>query len=67
MKSIQGDIANNIAETVKTALTTMEGKTKNTKQLVKAKIPLIWSGQKFDRWKKEAERWAENNKSTEED
>ena len=34
---------------------------------MKARIPPIWSGQKFDRWMKEVERWAENNKSTEED
>ena len=50
---------------MKTAHCTMESKSKNTTQLVYAKILPIWSGQKIDRWKKEAQRWAENNKSTE--
>ena len=27
----------------------------------------MWSGQKFDKWKLEIEKWTENNKSTEED
>ena len=49
MKRIQRDIAKDITETVKTALATMEGLAKNTKQLVKAKILPIWSDQKFDR------------------
>ena len=31
------------------------------------KIPPILFGQKFDRWKKEVERWSINNKSSKED
>ena len=27
----------------------------------------MWSGQKFDRWKIEVERWYENNKASDED
>ena len=30
-------------------------------------MPPIWTGQKFDKWKVEIEKWNENNKSTEED
>ena len=29
--------------------------------------PPLWSGQKFDRWKVEVERWYENNKSSDEE
>ena len=45
----------------------MESKEKSTTQLVKPIFPPIWSGQKFERWKKEIERWSTNNKSSEED
>ena len=38
-----------------------------TTQLVKARFPPIWTGKKFDKWKKEVEKWRENNKSTEEE
>ena len=38
-----------------------------TTQLVKARPPPLWSGQKFDRWKVEVESWYENNKSSEEE
>ena len=55
MKVTEGENANIIAETVKTALATIEGEAKNTTQLVKAKILLIWCQQKFDGWKKEAD------------
>merc|ERR1712105_525975 len=35
--------------------------------LVKSRWPPLWTGQKFDKWKLEIEKWTENNKSTEED
>ena len=38
-----------------------------TTQLVKTRQPPLWSGQKFDRWKVEVERWYENNKSSDEE
>ena len=38
-----------------------------TTQLIKARWPPVWVGQKFDKWKLEVEKWKENNKSTEED
>merc|ERR1712080_108459 len=36
-------------------------------QLVKAKQPPLFVGQRFDRWRLEVERWSENNKASEED
>ena len=62
-----GDKAKDIAETVKAVFESMESKGNNTTQLVKSRFPPIWSGQKFERWKKEIERWSTNNKSSEED
>ena len=38
-----------------------------TTQLVNARWPPVWIGQKFDKWRLEIEKWKENNKSTEED
>ena len=38
-----------------------------TTQLIKARWPPVWVGQKFDKWKLEVEKWKENNRSTEED
>ena len=38
-----------------------------TTQLVKPRPPPIWSGQKFDRWKVEVERWFENNRANDEE
>merc|ERR1712105_306419 len=40
---------------------------RNTTQLVKARQPPGWTGQKFEKWQKEVEKWQSNNKSTEED
>ena len=40
---------------------------RNTTQLVKARWPSGWSGQRFDKWQIEIEKWSQNNKSTEED
>ena len=36
-------------------------------QLVKSRWPPVWTGQQFDKWKLEVEKWTENNKLTEED
>ena len=52
---------------VKAVIENMDRKEKGTTQLVKPRFPPIWSGQKFDRYKKEIETWSANNKSTEED
>ena len=38
-----------------------------TTQLVKSRQPPLWSGQQFDRWRVEVERWYENNKSSDEE
>ena len=38
-----------------------------TTQLVKTRQPPLWSGQKFDRWKVEVERWYENNRANDEE
>ena len=65
-----GIIANKFAESVKLALESkvMPGATPaGTTQLVKTRQPPLWSGQKFDRWKVEVERWYENNKSSDEE
>ena len=40
---------------------------RNTTQLVKARWPPGWSGQRFDKWRIEIEKWSTNNKATEED
>ena len=56
-----------IEASVRAVIENMEGKDKSTTQLVKPRFPPIWSGQKFDRWKKEIERWSINNKSSDED
>ena len=58
-------ITSKFAESVKFAL---ESKVTPgaTTQLVKTRQPPLWSGQKFDRWKVEEERWYENNKLSDE-
>ena len=38
-----------------------------TTQLIKARLPPVWVGQKFDKWKLEVEKWKENNRSTDEE
>jgi len=40
---------------------------RNTTQLVKARWPPGWTGQRFDKWRVEIEKWSANNKATEED
>ena len=64
---MNGDKAKDITETVKAVFESMENKGNNTTQLVKSRFPPIWSVQKFERWKKEIERWSSNNKASEED
>ena len=34
---------------------------------MKPRLPPIWSGQEFDRWRIEVEKWFDNNKSTEQE
>ena len=63
-------IAQKFAESVKLALESkvMPGATPaGTTQLVKTRQPPLWSGEKFDRWKVEVERWHENNNSNDKD
>ena len=38
-----------------------------TTQLVKSRQPPLWSGQQYDRWRIEVERWYKNNKSSDEE
>ena len=38
-----------------------------TSQLIKARFPPIWSGQKFEHFRGEVEKWKANNKASEED
>ena len=61
--------ANEMGETIKMIMERMETRNQNnpTTQLVKPRNPLIWSGQKFEKWRLEIEKWSENNKSTDED
>merc|ERR1712105_452427 len=40
---------------------------RNTTQLVKPRYPPGWTGQKFDKWKVEIEKWSVNSKASEED
>ena len=38
-----------------------------TTQLIKARLPPVWVGQKFDKWRTEVEKWKENNILTDEE
>ena len=38
-----------------------------TTQLTKPRLPPLWTGQKFDRWRIEVERWCDNSKSMDEE
>ena len=40
---------------------------RNTTQLVKPRWPPGWSGQRFEKWQVEIEKWSTNNKASEED
>ena len=61
--------ASAIGEYVKLATESSEKKntTGRTTQLSKPRLPPLWSGQKFDRWKKEIEKWCNNDKLTDEE
>ena len=58
-----------IAEAVKIAVETLKKKKRPEAktQLVKPRLPPLWSGQEFDRWRVEVEKWFDNNKSTDEE
>ena len=58
-----------IGEYLKIAIETVDKKNRPgaTTQLTKPRLPLLWSGQKYDRWKIEVEKWFDNNKSTDEE
>ena len=36
-----------------------------TAQIVKPRLPLTWSGQRFDIWRNEVEKWYEENRNPE--
>ena len=59
----------NLAEAMRVAIETKEKKDKpgGTKQLVKPRFPPLWSGQEFDRWRIEVDRWFDNYKSSDEE
>ena len=64
--------ATEMGETIRAIVREMEPRNvdqnpKQMTQLVKSRWPPSWSGQKFEKWKLEIEKWTENNKSTEED
>merc|ERR1711984_58329 len=40
---------------------------RNTTQLVKPRYPPGWTGQRFEKWRVEIEKWSANNKASEED
>ena len=59
--------ANEMGETIKVIIESIETRNPRnpnnpTTQLVKSRWPPLWSGQKFDKWKHEIEKWSENNK-----
>ena len=58
-----------IGEYLKIAIETVDKKNRlgATTQLTKPRLPPLWSGQKYDRWKIEVEKWFDNNKSTDEE
>ena len=58
-----------IGEYLKIVIETVDKKSRPgaTTQLTKPKLPPLWSGQKYDRWKIEVEKWCDNNKSTDEE
>merc|ERR1712074_14548 len=39
----------------------------SARHLSKPRLPPGWSGQRFDKWRAEVEKWSENNRATEED
>ena len=61
-------MANMVADVIKLALEGKESKVTQgaTTQLVKSRQPPLWSGQKYDRWKIEVEKWYNNTKASDE-
>ena len=60
--------ATKIGEYVKIVIETVDkNRPGGTIQLTKPRLPPLWSGQKYDRWKIEVEKWYDNNKSTDEE
>ena len=59
----------NLAEAMRVAIETKEKKDRpgGTAQLIKWRLPPLWSGQEFYRWRIEVEKWFNNNRSTEEE
>ena len=50
-----------MSETIKTMMESMEIRNQTqTTQLIKSRPPPIWSGQNFEKWRIEIERWFEN-------
>ena len=61
-------IANKFADVIKLALGKENKVTPGaTTQLVKSRQPPLWSGQKYDRWRIEVEKWYDNNKASDEE
>ena len=62
-------MANKFADVIKLALEGKESKVtpEATTQLVKSRQPPLWSGQKYDRWRIEVEKWYDNNKASDEE
>ena len=58
-----------IGEYLKIAIETVDKKNRPgaTTQLNKPRFPSLWSGQKYDRWKIEGEKWCDNNKAKDEE
>ena len=57
--------AGKFAEAIKLALEGKESKGREgaATQLVKSRQPPLWSGQQFDRWRIEVEKWLQRKKS----
>ena len=56
-----------IAEAVKIAVETVENENRpeaKTTQLVKPRLPPLWSRQEYDRWRVDVEKWYNNNRKT---
>ena len=59
--------AEKLGEVVMAIMEGIQPQNGQTTQLVKLRWPTTWSEQSFEKWRKEVERWAENNTATEED
>ena len=56
-----------IEATVGALLEKYERKSAETTQIVKSRFPPNWTGQKFERYREEVEKWTQNNKAPEDD